>query len=68
MSKNVYRIVIHPADEGGFWADSPDMPGMVTVGESFDEIRPRALEAATAWLGEPVTPERIHFDYPVTNK
>ncbi|MBF0170764.1 MAG: type II toxin-antitoxin system HicB family antitoxin [Nitrospinae bacterium] len=65
---NTYRIVIHPADEGGFWADSPDLPGMVTVGATLELIRPRVMDAATLWLGAPVSPARLHLDYPVTNK
>lgn len=68
MENQIYRVVIHPADEGGFWADSPDLPGMVTVGDAFDDIRPRVLEAVGAWLDRKVAPASIHFDYPVTNK
>ncbi len=31
------KVVIHPAEEGGFWAEVPALPGCVSEGETFDE-------------------------------
>ena len=49
------KAVIHPAEEGGFWAEVPALPGCVTQGETEDEVRTNLLEAITVWLeaGEP---------------
>lgn len=49
------KAVVHAAEEGGFWAEVPALPGCFTQGESLDEVRENLLEAVTAWLeaGEP---------------
>jgi predicted RNase H-like HicB family nuclease len=49
------KAVIHNAEEGGFWAEVPALPGCVTQGESLDEVKANLEEAITGWLeaGEP---------------
>ena len=32
------KVVIHDAEEGGYWAEVPSIPGCVTQGDSFDEL------------------------------
>jgi predicted RNase H-like HicB family nuclease len=32
------EIVVHEAEEGGFWAEVPAIPGCATQGESLDEL------------------------------
>jgi predicted RNase H-like HicB family nuclease len=33
------KVLIHKADEGGFWAEVPALPGCVSQGETVDELR-----------------------------
>ena len=33
------KATVHAAEEGGFWAEVPALPGCVTQGESLEEIR-----------------------------
>ena len=49
------KAVVHPAEEGGFWAEVPALPGCFTQGESLEEIRKNLKEAIVGWLeaGEP---------------
>lgn len=49
------RAIVHPAEEGGFWAEVPSMPGCFTQGESLEEVRANLQEAIEGWLkaGEP---------------
>jgi predicted RNase H-like HicB family nuclease len=49
------KAIVHPAEEGGFWAEVPAMPGCVTQGDSIEEIRANLKEAVEGWLdaGEP---------------
>lgn len=49
------KAIVHPAEEGGFWAEVPAMPGCVTQGETLEEVRANLNEAITGWLeaGEP---------------
>ena len=44
------RAIIHEAEEGGFWAEVPALPGCVTQGESMDEIKSNLREAVEGWL------------------
>ena len=32
------KVVVHEADEGGFWAEVPAIPGCATQGETFEEL------------------------------
>jgi len=44
------KVVIHEADEGGYWAEVPAIPGCVTQGESFDELLSNIYEAVEGCL------------------
>jgi predicted RNase H-like HicB family nuclease len=44
------KIVVHEAEEGGFWAEVPALPGCVSQGETMDELLARMREAIQAWL------------------
>ena len=49
------KVIVHPAEEGGFWAEVPAMPGCVTQGETLEAVRENLKEAIIGWLqaGEP---------------
>jgi predicted RNase H-like HicB family nuclease len=44
------KAIIHPAEEGGFWAEVPALPGCVTQGETREEIAANLREAVKGWL------------------
>lgn len=44
------KAVVHKAEEGGYWAEIPALPGCVTQGETMDEIRANLREAIEGWL------------------
>jgi predicted RNase H-like HicB family nuclease len=44
------KVLIHTADEGGFWAEVPALPGCVSQGETVDEVRTNVREAIEGWL------------------
>jgi predicted RNase H-like HicB family nuclease len=44
------RVVIHPAQEGGFWAEVPALRGCITEGETLPEVVDNLLEAIAGWL------------------
>jgi predicted RNase H-like HicB family nuclease len=31
------KVIIHHAEEGGYWAEVPALPGCATQGETFEE-------------------------------
>ncbi len=44
------QAIIHPAEEGGFWAEVPSLPGCLTEGESLDELKANLVEAVKGWM------------------
>ena len=44
------KVVVHKAEEGGFWAEVPAIPGCVSQGESMEELRVNILEAIEGCL------------------
>ncbi|MEZ5278625.1 MAG: type II toxin-antitoxin system HicB family antitoxin [Opitutaceae bacterium] len=44
------KVVVHKAEEGGFWAQVPAIPGCVSQGDSMDELRKNVLEAIEGCL------------------
>ncbi len=44
------KAIIHPAEEGGYWAEVPALPGCVTEGDSMEEIINNLQDAIQGWL------------------
>ncbi len=44
------RVIVHKAEEGGYWAEVPALPGCLTQGETMEEIRENLREAIELWL------------------
>jgi predicted RNase H-like HicB family nuclease len=44
------RAIIHKAEEGGFWAEVPALPGCMTQGETIAEVKSNVREAVELWL------------------
>ncbi|MGE3243373.1 MAG: type II toxin-antitoxin system HicB family antitoxin [Pirellulales bacterium] len=44
------KVLLHPAEEGGFWVEVPALPGCVSEGESREEALSNIREAAEGWL------------------
>ncbi len=44
------KVIVHDAEEGGYWAEVPAIPGCATQGESFEELLGNLYEAVDACL------------------
>ncbi len=44
------KVIIHEAEEGGFWAEVPSIPGCATQGDTFDELLGNIYEAVEGCL------------------
>jgi predicted RNase H-like HicB family nuclease len=44
------EVVVHEAEEGGFWAEVSAIPGRATQGETIDELLGNLSEAIEACL------------------
>ncbi len=45
----IIQAIVHKAEEGGYWAEVPALPGCMTEGETLDELRANLLEAVQGW-------------------
>ena len=45
-----FKILVHTAEEGGYWAEVPALPGCVSEGETMAETLSNIREAAQGWL------------------
>ena len=44
------KVVVHDAEEGGYWAEVPAIPGCATQGDSFEELLSNLYEAVEGCL------------------
>ncbi|TAE57355.1 MAG: type II toxin-antitoxin system HicB family antitoxin [Nostocales cyanobacterium] len=44
------KIIVHQAEEGGYWAEVPSFPGCATQGDSFEELLQNLYEAIEGYL------------------
>jgi antitoxin HicB len=60
-----YTVLFEPAEEGGYVAFCPALPGLLTEGETYEEIRERVKEAIEGYLeslvkdGQPIPPDKL---------
>jgi predicted RNase H-like HicB family nuclease len=57
-----FQVIVHKAEEGGFWAEVPSIPGCATQGETLDELRFNLREAIEGCLSVPVETPSTHTD------
>ena len=50
------KIVVHEAEEGGYWAEVPAIPGCATQGETFEELLGNLYEAVEGCLSVDIDP------------
>jgi predicted RNase H-like HicB family nuclease len=44
------KVVVHEAEEGGFWGEVPAIPGCASQGETLDELMKNVQEAIEGCL------------------
>jgi predicted RNase H-like HicB family nuclease len=44
------KVVVHEAEEGGYWAEVPAIPGCATQGDTFDELLKNLYDAVEGCL------------------
>lgn len=52
------KAYVHAAEEGGYWAEVPALPGCITEGDTLDEVVFNLNEAITGWL-QAQTPDSL---------
>jgi predicted RNase H-like HicB family nuclease len=44
------KVLVHEAEEGGYWAEVPAIPGCATQGDTFDELLKNLYDAVEGCL------------------
>lgn len=44
------KVIVHEAEEGGYWAEVPSIQGCATQGETFEELLKNIYEAVEGCL------------------
>lgn len=52
------KVVVHEAEEGGYWAEVPAIPGCATQGETMKELLANIHEAIEGCLSVEVDPPK----------
>jgi predicted RNase H-like HicB family nuclease len=50
------KVIVHEAEEGGYWAEVPAIPGCASQGETVDELLQNIHEAIEGCLNIDVAP------------
>ena len=51
------RVVVHEAEEGGYWAEVPAIPGCATEGDTIEELLANVREAIEGCLSVDFPPD-----------
>ena len=52
------KVVVHEAEEGGYWAEVPAIPGCATEAETLEELMANLHEAIECCLSVEVEPPK----------
>ena len=44
------KAIVHQAEEGGYWAEVPALPGCITEGDTIEELESNLKDAIEGWL------------------
>ena len=50
MTGTEYIVIVHEAEEGGYWTEVPSLPGTGSQGESLEEAIENTKEAITLMI------------------
>lgn len=53
------KVIIHNAEEGGYWAEVPSIPGCMTQGDTWEELIKNIYEAVEACLSVDIQDYKI---------
>ena len=56
------KVIIHEAEEGGYWAEVPAIPGCATQGDSIEELLANLHEAVEACLSVDIDEDVLRSD------
>jgi predicted RNase H-like HicB family nuclease len=54
------KVIVHEAEEGGYWAEVPSIPGCATQGETQEELMANLREAIEGCLSVDIANVESH--------
>jgi predicted RNase H-like HicB family nuclease len=63
-----YKVVFEPAEEGGYTAYVPSLPGCISEGDTYEDAQRNIKEAIQGWIeaskefGDPIPPSDVIVD------
>lgn len=55
----ILKTLVHKAEEGGFWAEVPVIPGCATQGDTLEELKANLAEAIKGCLSAEVPEQEM---------
>jgi predicted RNase H-like HicB family nuclease len=55
----ILKTLVHKAEEGGYWAEVPAIPGCATQGETLEELKANLAEAIKGCLSAEVPEQEL---------
>ncbi len=59
LSATIYKAVVRPEAEGGYWAEVDGLPGCFTQGETLDDVYHNLANAIACHLGSNTEDVRV---------
>ena len=53
-----FKVIVHEAEEGGYWGEVPAIPGCVSQGETLEELMANLHEAIEGCLSVEIADPR----------
>lgn len=53
------KVIVHDAEEGGYWAEVPAISGCATQDDSFEELLQNLYEAIEGCLSVDILPSQV---------
>jgi predicted RNase H-like HicB family nuclease len=50
----VLKVIVHQAEEGGYWAEIPSLPGCNTQGENLEELEVNLFDVIELFFSEEI--------------
>ena len=50
-----FKVIVHDAEEGGYWAEVPAIPGCATEGDTLEELLKNVRDAIEGCLSVEMT-------------
>lgn len=61
IATQMYTVIVHRAEEGGYWGEVLELPGCASQGDSLEEFRENIREAIEAVLQTELEPAHMEL-------